>query len=41
MASRFATVTNEEISQIDEEAVPDNEIRFGSFLQVRFCLFNL
>ena len=43
MASRFATVTKEEISQLNEEAVTDNDI-LAFFLQVqfvRFCLFNL
>ena len=42
MASRLAT-TNEEISQINEESVPDNtkKVGFGSFsLQVKLCLFN-
>ena len=43
MASRFATVKNEEISQVNEEAVPKNrnceegdEIRFGSFYRQSF-----
>ena len=43
MSSRFANVTNEEISQITEEAVPDKqeegkEIRIRSF---HTCLFHL
>ena len=44
MASRFAAVTNKEISQIVERAVPKtheegDEIRFGSFNRCSFaCL---
>ena len=45
MASQFVTVTNKEISQINEEAVPDNMkivTKFGSaVLQVNLGLFNL
>ena len=45
MASQFVTVTNKEISQINEEAVPDNlkiVTKFGSaVLQVNLGLFNL
>ena len=44
MASQFVTVTNKEISQINEEAVPDNMkivTKFVFFLQVNLGLFNL
>ena len=42
MASRFAAVTNKEISQIVEQAVPKiheegDEIRFGSFNRCSFA----
>ena len=44
MASQFVTVTNKEISPINEEAVPDNMkivTKFDFFLQVNLGLFNL
>ena len=45
MASLFAAVTNQEISQIIKQAVPDILERWGNsvwkFLQVKRCLFDL
>ena len=47
MASRLvAAVTNEKISQIIKQAVPEiheqgDEIRFGNFKGVKLCLFDL
>ena len=46
MASRFAAVTNKEISQIIKQAVSEiheegDEIRFWKFQKVKLCLFDL
>ena len=46
MPSRFAAVTNKEISQLIKQAVPEiheegDEVRFGIFTQVKLCLFDL
>ena len=43
---RFATVTSDEISKINEEAIPDNtkkatKLGVAVFSQVKLCLFNL
>ena len=43
MPSRFAAVTNKEISQLIKQAVPEmheegDEVRFGSFNRLSFVL---
>ena len=46
MPFRFAAVTNKESSQLIKQAVPEiheegDKVRFGSFKQVKLCLFDL
>ena len=46
MPSRFAALTDKEMSQLIKQAVPEiheegDEVWFGSFNEVKLCLFDL